>query len=321
MTPFMEKIMKKTERINDMLIFLNNKKSFNLSDLMERYSISKSTALRDVQSLEQIGMPIYSELGRNGKYEILDSSILSPIFFTVDEMYALYFCLLTLNGYKTKPFEIENIVLENKFSNILPENVRNNILIMNQVLSLEVTNHSNFSPYLKEILQGIFTEKVYRLTYLKKEKNKQIIAQFIRIQSKFGQWYAKIFNFTTEKIQILRCDKILSVIEINDFKSKKLEELLNYIGDFHKEHDAINFTIIVNKEGKDFFTKENYPSMKIHNDNENFLITGYFNKGEEDFIADYFLKFGQSIISISPVMLKKLIYDKAKFIEEHLNSL
>lgn len=80
MTPFMEKIMKKTERINDMLIFLNNKKSFNLSDLMERYSISKSTALRDVQSLEQIGMPIYSELGRNGKYEILASSILSPIF-------------------------------------------------------------------------------------------------------------------------------------------------------------------------------------------------------------------------------------------------
>ncbi|ATP40799.1 alkaline phosphatase [Solibacillus sp. R5-41] len=313
--------MKKTERINDLLIFLNNKRTFNLKDLMERYNISKSTALRDIQSLEQIGMPIYSELGRNGRYEILDSSILSPVFFTVDEMYGLYFSLLTLNGYKTKPFEIENIALENKFRNVLPENVRNNISIMNQVLSLEVTNHSNFSPYLKEILQGIFTEKVYCLTYSKKETNKQMVAQFIRIHSKFGQWYAKIFNIKTEKIQILRCDKILLITETNDFKSKKLEELLDYLDNFHKEPNAIDFTVIVNKQGKDIFDKENYPSMKIQSDNENFIITGYFNKAEEDFIANYFLKFGQSINSISPVMLKKLIYDKAKSIEMHLNSL
>ncbi|MEB9816424.1 DeoR family transcriptional regulator, partial [Bacillus cereus] len=41
--------MKKTERINDMLIFLNNKRNFNLKDLMVRYDISKSTALRDIQ--------------------------------------------------------------------------------------------------------------------------------------------------------------------------------------------------------------------------------------------------------------------------------
>lgn len=313
--------MKKTERINDLLIFLNNKRTFNLKDLMERYNISKSTALRDIQSLEQIGMPIYSELGRNGRYEILDSSILSPFFFTVDEMYGLYFSLLTLNGYKTKPFEIENIALENKFRNVLPENVRNNISIMNQVLSLEVTNHSNFSPYLKEILQGIFTEKVYCLTYSKKETNKQMVAQFIRIHSKFGQWYAKIFNIKTEKIQILRCDKILLITETNDFKSKKLEELLDYLDNFHKEPNAIDFTVIVNKQGKDIFDKENYPSMKIQSDNENFIITGYFNKAEEDFIANYFLIFGQSINSISPVMLKKLIYDKAKSIEMHLNSL
>ncbi|MCC2461088.1 HTH domain-containing protein, partial [Bacillus mobilis] len=55
--------MKKTERINDMLIFLNNKRHFNLKDLMVRYAISKSTALRDIQSLEEIGVPLYSELG------------------------------------------------------------------------------------------------------------------------------------------------------------------------------------------------------------------------------------------------------------------
>lgn len=63
--------MNKSERINDMMLFLNDKNIFNLKDLMEKYSISKSTALRDVEALERIGMPIYSQSGRNGYYGIL----------------------------------------------------------------------------------------------------------------------------------------------------------------------------------------------------------------------------------------------------------
>ncbi|PGM60383.1 alkaline phosphatase [Bacillus cereus] len=321
MTPLLEENMKKSERINDMLIFLNNKRNFNLKDLMDRYHISKSTALRDIQSLEEIGVPIFSELGRNGSYKILENSILSPIFFNVDEMYALYFSLLTLNGYKTKPFNVESITLENKFRNVLPENVRENISIMEKILSFEVTNHSNFSPYLKKILQGIFAEKVYRLVYLKKGKKESIVSQFIRIESKFGQWYAKIFNFKTESIRILRCDKILSITEANNTNPKKLEELLSYLDTFHKKTDAIDFTVLVNKNGKDIFDKENYPSMSIKKENENYIITGYFNRTEIDFIANYFLRFEKTIISIRPAMLKDIIYDNVLSIKQHIASL
>ena len=61
--------MTKSERINDMIIFLSKKNYFNLKDITERYSISKRTALRDVQSLEKLGLAIYSEVGRYGKYQ------------------------------------------------------------------------------------------------------------------------------------------------------------------------------------------------------------------------------------------------------------
>ncbi|WP_341519252.1 helix-turn-helix transcriptional regulator [Bacillus paramobilis] len=313
--------MKKTERINDMLIYLNNKRYFNLRDLMVRYDISKSTALRDIQSLEEIGVPIYSELGRNGSYKIIANSVLSPIYFSVDEMYALYFSILTLNGYKTKPFNIESIALENKFKHVLPDNVSKNISIMERTLSFEVTNHSNFSPYLKEILQGIFAERVYQLTYLKKDAEKVLVAQFIRIESKFGQWYAKIFNFEANHVQIIRCDKILSIEETSNTNPKNLEELLSYLINFHRKPDATDFIVIVNQKGKDIFDKENYPSMKIKKENENYSITGYFNKQEVEFIASYFLNFGETIISIQPVMLKELIYNKVLSIKQHLTSL
>ena len=85
----------KSERLHDMMLFLNDKNSFHLADIMRRYCISKSTALRDVASLERIGMPMYTEYGRNGAYRILQNRLLSPILFTLDEVFALYFSMCT----------------------------------------------------------------------------------------------------------------------------------------------------------------------------------------------------------------------------------
>ncbi|KIV73590.1 Transcriptional repressor of the fructose operon, DeoR family [Bacillus mycoides] len=112
-------------------------------------------------------------------------------------------------------------------------------------------------------------------------------------------------------------------METSNTNPKKLEELLSYLTTFHRKPDAIDFIVIVNQEGKDIFDKENYPSMRIQKEKEkeNYIITGYFNKKEIDFISSYFLNFGKTIISIQPVMLKDLIYNKVVSIKHHLTSL
>lgn len=111
--------MKKSERLNDMMRYLNGREFFNLSNLMEKYNISKSTALRDVTSLEQLGMPIFAEHGRHGRYGILKNRLLSPIIFTIDEVYALYFAMLTLESYQSTPFHLSVNKLNEKFEHCL----------------------------------------------------------------------------------------------------------------------------------------------------------------------------------------------------------
>ena len=46
---------KKTERIQQEMFYINEKKVFHLKELMETFAISKSTALRDIQELEALG--------------------------------------------------------------------------------------------------------------------------------------------------------------------------------------------------------------------------------------------------------------------------
>ena len=304
--------MNKSERLNDELLFLNNKSSFNLKDLVERYSISKRTAIRDVQALESLGMPIYSKFGRNGCYGILKNRLLSPILFTLDEVFALYFSMLTLKAYETTPFHLDIDKLKQKFGKCLSADQNFRLNKIESVFSLGVIQHNNYCYFLKDILQAIIDEKVCRVQYKKDNNIREYNIQFFNISSSFGQWYVSGYNFETESIRILRCDKIQNIKENSAFNSKSfifIEELLNQV---YKTSKSNEFEIEITSKGVDLFYKEHYPSMKIYFENEKYIIRGSYNKNEENFISQYIIGFGNNILSLKPKELKDLVLKKLK---------
>jgi predicted DNA-binding transcriptional regulator YafY len=102
---FKEEIMeKKSERLNQELIWFSYQKIFHLKDLMEEFHISKSTALRDLQSLEGLGLSFYTESGRYGSYHILRQELLAPVYFSEDEISAILFGLQAQENLTLTPF-------------------------------------------------------------------------------------------------------------------------------------------------------------------------------------------------------------------------
>ncbi|TYQ17899.1 UNVERIFIED_CONTAM: putative DNA-binding transcriptional regulator YafY [Acetivibrio alkalicellulosi] len=313
--------MRKSERINDIMIYLNNKNYFNLKDIMQRYNISKSTALRDIQSLEEIGMPIFSEAGRNGRYGILKNRLLSPIFFTIDEMYALYFAMITLKAYESTPFHLSVETLKHKFETCISNAHINALRKMEQILSFEVSKHPNSSPLLKSILKMAIEETVCKITYNKRGTVTQFFVQFFNISARYGQWYVTALNFDTNKVQVFRCDKIITVNESTVYFSKPIKELSNLSVNAFKHKGVTKFEVSILSSGVDLFYKEHYPSMQLHIEGEKYIIRGFYNKGEENFIANYFINYTYNIISIKPQKLKKLLQDKISILDSHYKNL
>ena len=175
--------MNKSQRINDMLIFLNKKRQFNLKDIMNRYHISKSTALRDIASLETLGIPIYSDLGRNGSYKILSNDLLSPIIFSIDEISALYFSMLTLENYNMCPFDIDLQKLKEKFENSISEQQLSKIVKIEKILQPEVRKTINNSQ-LRIILDILLhrQEEFFPIKY----EQQALQVQFIKLFSHKG---------------------------------------------------------------------------------------------------------------------------------------
>ena len=311
--------MNKSERINDMMLFLNDRSSFNLKDIMKKYNISRSTALRDISSLEEIGMPIYSQTGRNGHYRILPNKLLSPIVFNTDEIFSLYFSMLTLKAYETTPFHLSIEKLKEKFERCLPSDKIELIHKTEKVLSFGTVKQVNHCEFLKDILEFTLDEKICRIEYSKNNVIEQYYLQFFNISSKYGQWYAIGYNFKTEDYKVFRCDKILNMEESTEYSSKSLSELMTSYNISLKKKGYVEFELEISKAGSDLFYKENYPSMKLFHENGKYFIRGFYNSGEENFITGYFMNYGKNILSIKPFFLKNLIITKIKDLENYFS--
>ncbi|WP_149093769.1 helix-turn-helix transcriptional regulator [Paenibacillus terrae] len=312
--------MNKSERLNDMIRYLNSREFFNLNDLMDKYNISKSTALRDISSLEQLGMPIFSEHGRHGRYGILKNRLLSPIIFTMDEVYALYFAMLTLESYQSTPFHLSVNKLNEKFEHCLSKIQIKQIHKMKKVLQFEIYQHNNVSRFLDKILKSILNESNCKLQYLKNNQKKSYYVQFFKISAKFGQWYATGIELNTNKYRVFRCDRI-TFIEEEEIKSHfSIDELISHSLEIYQSEKSIDFEVEILEQAKDIFYKEHYPSMKIENGHKT-VIKGFYNPGEEEFIANYFMRYGNCVISVKPESLKQIIQDRIENLLNHYQKL
>lgn len=313
--------MTKAERINDMMLFLNDKKSFQLKDLMAKYQISKSTALRDIETLERMGMPIFSQRGRNGHYGILHNRLLSPIIFTMDEVLALYFSMSTLKAYQTTPFHLSVDKLKEKFENCLSKERIEHLRRIEEVLQFGAVSHANESAYLSQILEATISEKVCQITYLKEEVSQSYCLQFFNISSAYGQWYVTGYDFERKGFRVCRCDKILS-LEVKDaYPAQTLQSLIKSKEKMYKKPGAVDFKVEISKKGKDLYHKEHYPSMRLVEEDQRYFIQGFYNIGEERFIVHYFLAYGNSILGIEPVALKIKLLEGLEELAMHLQKI
>ena len=116
---------------------------------------------------------------------------------------------------------------------------------------------------------------------------------------------------------MFRCDKIMDVRECSHYKSKPLEVFEKSADKLYKMQDAVDFKVEISERGADLYYKEHYPSMKLCIENGRYFILGYYNKGEEKFIADYFIAYGESIIFIQTASLKAVILERLHSLKKY----
>lgn len=229
--------MKKVERINVIMRYINNRGHFTISEIMQEFNISRSTAIRDIREIEAMGMPLVAEVGRDGGYSVLNNSVLPTVRFTDTEIKALFIAFMATRNQQL-PYLKSRQSLAEKLLGLISENQQDDLVLLNQILLFEGTNPHNPDlldlsdlphPMLEQLIQSILSDSYLWVTVQEEKLMNSYPIYLLHLYREKSIWLIEGFDLEEEKRQIFSVDNLIDVkpyTEKKRLRKKKIQEKL-----------------------------------------------------------------------------------------------
>ncbi|WP_026582704.1 helix-turn-helix transcriptional regulator [Bacillus sp. J33] len=240
--------MKKVERINVMMRYINNRAHFTISEIMREFNISRSTAIRDIREIEAMGMPLVAEVGRDGGYFVMNNSVLPTVRFTDNEIKALFIAFMATRNLQL-PYLKSRQSLAEKLLGLISEAQQEDIVLLNQILLFEGTNPNNPDllelsdlphPMLEKFIQTLLLDS-YLLITMKEEKGiRSYPIYLLHLYREKSIWLIEGFDLQEERKQIFPAD---SLTDVKPYPSKNRVSRKNILEKIRKQEEVINLVL------------------------------------------------------------------------------
>ncbi len=240
--------MKKFERINIIMRYINNRAHFTISEIMREFNISRSTAIRDIREIESMGMPLVAEVGRDGGYFVMPNSVLPVVRFTDNEVKALFIAFMATRNQQL-PYLKSRQSLAEKLLGLISENQQETIVHLNQILLFEGTNPNNPDllelsdlphPMLEKLIQILLLDSYLLVTIIEEEVVKSYSIYLLHLYHEKGIWLIEGFDLKEEKKKIFPVDQLTNV---TPYPTKKRLSKKRILKKLSKHEDEINLVL------------------------------------------------------------------------------
>ncbi|MEI4830142.1 YafY family protein [Bacillus sp. FJAT-53711] len=305
--------MSKAKRLNEMIMMVNRMKRFTVGELAQEFRVSKRTILRDLQELSEMGVPLYSEAGPHGGYQVLNERILPPIAFSEDEAVSIFFALHTLRHYISLPFDIEYESIKKKFYLNLSGDIRETIDNMKDRIDFVSIHQQEEIPFLRQLLDAAIQQDVIIVNYETNGRTSNRSIQPIGIYANEGKWYCPSYCFSKKDYRVFRCDRIQSVehdentnpIDLSNITLKNRFSILND----YKE--TFELYVELTQKGVEKYQSVTWPNTELNKrEDGSGFVRGTIAKHDIIFFSNYFITYGEHAIIKKPVELIKYTKEK-----------
>ncbi|EHB62268.1 MULTISPECIES: helix-turn-helix transcriptional regulator [Paenibacillus] len=202
--------MSKSKRLIELMMTVNRMRKFTVKELADQFGVSARTILRDLQELSELGVPLYSEVGPHGGYQVLRERILPPIAFSEEEAVAMFFASHALRHYLFLPFEAESSAALQKFYYYMPGDVRDRIDEMKNRVDFLTHTRKQKAAFLGVLLDAAVEQRVVSIQYETKQGLSERSIQPVGIYASNGFWYCPAYCFMRGDFRLFRCDRMHS---------------------------------------------------------------------------------------------------------------
>lgn len=296
--------MKKSERLNQELIFLSGKAAFQLNDLMAEFGISKRTALRDVAELESLGLPLYAESGRYGGYRLISQKPFVPVYFTIEEVEAIFFAMKALKLLSSTPFSHSFEHIRQKLLATLPQTQQATISKLLSVIDYHSVPPVKAVAHLDLIVQAILDQQV--LVGRNLQKGDQPVAlQIGELFYRSGVWFCSAWDRLTKKWGTYRCDYLVDLtIQKAAEETFTLAELREIQQRYETHYHDRPFRCRLTDFGKELVQKNHYPNMSLEEKDGMAYLVGGYHEEELGYMTHYLVSLGRHVVVEAPKELR-----------------
>ncbi|KML10735.1 decaprenyl diphosphate synthase [Bacillus safensis] len=260
--------MKKVERINTIMRYINNRANFTISEIMREFNISRSTAIRDIREIEAMGMPLVAEVGRDGGYFVMNNSVLPTVRFTDNEIKALFIAFMATRNQQL-PYLKSRQSLAEKLLGLISETQQDDLVLLNRLLLFEGTNPNNPDlldltdlphPMLEKLIQLLILDRYLLITIREEKVIKSYPIYLLNLYREKSLWLIEGFDLKEEKKRIFPVDNLTDVEPCYTKKRLSRKKILEKLS---KQEEVINLVLELGPKANAQFKKYHPFKMSI----------------------------------------------------------
>jgi predicted DNA-binding transcriptional regulator YafY len=202
------------DRLMAILIALQQRRhtAQSLSDKME---VSKRTILRDMQSLSEMGVPLYALTGPMGGFQLMDGFQLPPLQLNSKEVMTIFFALNAITQLQDSPFNQERWTVIDKITSILPPDTLQQVEPMLDKLTMRVPRRNYKTPHLLTLLEVTSESQWIKVYYRSAKHERWLQLKPLKVYTEHGFWYCEAYSITHQEERLFRVDRMdqLEVID------------------------------------------------------------------------------------------------------------
>ncbi|WP_394846980.1 YafY family transcriptional regulator [Pendulispora brunnea] len=135
-----------TTRVLTVLELLQTHGRMSGAELARRLEVDPRTVRRYIAMLEEIGIPITAERGRDGAYMLVAGFKLPPMMFTDDEALALSIGLLAVRGLGLAEAVTSVASAQAKLERVMPPNLKRRVRAVDETVTLDLARRGRDAP-------------------------------------------------------------------------------------------------------------------------------------------------------------------------------
>lgn len=295
----------KIDRLMGIVVYLLNNGRTSAQKLAEEFEVSSRTIMRDLESLDQAGIPIQSFYGVDGGYQIMDDFVLEKQIATSHEYDWIVTALKGMaSAYASKS-------LEQTLAKIKSLNNTESVAVS---VDLSVASEDEKINEQLMLLEDAIEKKcVVRFSYTNShDEVKEIQVEPVSLQYKWYNWYLIGYYEKYQDYCMFKLVRMNSLIE-TDMKNTKIHNLSDI-----KLKDSNDNIVHIKLYGKAAIKAKcrEYLNGQITQEFENGDFEFCFSVPEhETFWYGVILSFGNKVKIIEPQEIKERIIKTCKEIQ------